>query len=270
MRACRTPRARAAIATLAALGLAACGSAEGSTASTDPQPSLIKDGTLIVCTSLPYEPFEFEREGKVVGFDIDLVRRVARVLGVEPEYLNEDFEAIQSGELFNNDTCDVGVAALTVNGDRARVLDFSSPYFNAAQVMVVQQDSGIGGLSDLDGGRIAVQKGTTGELYANDHAPAGADIVEFKTVEDIDSALSGGTVDAGVYDNSIVGGSIERNPTFEVVAEFDTGEQYGMAVKKDGDVDLLRVINEVLSDMQENGRYDTIYEKWFGDRAGQR
>ena len=93
--------------------------------------------------------------------------------------------------------------------------------------------------------------------------------MRFKNVEDVDSALSGGTVDAGIYDNNIVGDAIERHPTFQVVAEFDTGEQYGMAVKKDGDVDLLRVVNEVLSDIQESGRYDEIYETWFGKTKAQ-
>ena len=260
----RTSTARAAVAALSLLALAACSAAEGSTASTAPNPSLIRNNTLTVCTSYPYEPFEFEKNGKVVGFDIDLVSEVAKELDVDVAYVNEDFEDIESGELLNSNSCDIGVAAVSIDGDRARVIDFSSPYFNAAQVMVVQKDSAIGELSDLAGGRIAVQEGTTGETYASDHAPANAQIVKFNNVEDLDSALSGGTVDAGIYDNNIVGRAIKRHPTFEVVAEFDTGEQYGMAVKKDGDVDLLRVINQVLADIQENGRYDEIYETWFG------
>ncbi len=257
--------ARAVVAAAAVLGLAACGTAQGSDASTAPKPSLVKDGALTVCTSLPYKPFEFEKGGEVVGFDIDLVREVALSLKVEPEFLNEDFEAIQSGQLLNDDSCDLAVAALTINGDRARVLDFSSPYFNAAQVMVVQKGSGIRSLNDLAGGRVAVQEGTTGELYATDHAPTNTQVVKFENVEDVDSALSGGTVDAGVYDNNIVGAAINRHPNFELVAEFDTGEQYGIAVKKDGDVDLLRVINEVLADIQASGRYEEIYQTWFGD-----
>jgi len=262
------PLARAAVAVAVVLGLAACGAAEGSTASTAPESSLIRDGTLTVCTSYPYEPFEFERDGEVVGFDVDLVSEVAKELGVKVAYVNEDFEDIASGELLNANFCDLGVAAISIDGDRARVIDFSSPYFNAAQVMVVQKGSGIDDLNDTAGGRVAVQEGTTGETYAADHVPAGTQIVKFKNVEDVDSALSGGTVDAGVYDNNIVGDAIKRHPTFEVVAQFDTGEQYGMAMKKDGDVDLLRVVNEVLAAIQENGRYDEIYEKWFGQDEG--
>ncbi|UUZ60521.1 transporter substrate-binding domain-containing protein [Nocardioides sp. B-3] len=188
---------------------------------------------------------------------------------LKPEYVNEDFAAISSGELFNSETCDVAAAAMSISGDRARVIDFSSPYFNATQVMVVQKGSGIDSLNDLAGGNVAVQEDTTGELYATDHAPTGTQIVQFENVRDVDSALSGGTVDAGIYDNNIVKDAIERHPDFEVVAEFDTGEQYGMAVKKDANVDLLRVINDVLADLRESGRYDEIYQTWFGKTAPQ-
>ena len=58
-------------------------------------------------------------------------------------------------------------------------------------------------------------------------------------------------------------------PDFTVAAEFDTGEQYGMAVKKDGSTDLLRFINNVLADLKADGGYDKIYEKWFGQATTQ-
>lgn len=265
MRSRRTATARAVVAAAALLGLAACGAAEGSVAVTEPNPTLIRDSTLTVCTSYPYAPFEFEEDGEIVGFDVDLVAEVAKELDVEVNYINEDFEDIESGSLLNANYCDVGVAAVSIDGDRARVVDFSSPYFNAAQAMVVQQGSGIKGLGDVAGGRVAVQEGTTGEQYAEDNVPAGTQIVRYQNALDVDSAVSGGTVDAGIYDNNIVGDAIKRFPNFEVVAEFDTGEQYGMAVRKDGNVDLLRVINAVLAEIQENGRYDEIYTKWFGE-----
>jgi polar amino acid transport system substrate-binding protein len=264
------PLTRVAVAAATVLGLTACGAAQGSTASTAPEPQLIRDSTLTVCTSYPYEPFEFEQDGEVVGFDIDLVKEVAKELDVEVAYVNEDFDDIASGWLLNSNFCDIGVAAVSIDGDRSKVVDFSSPYFNAAQAMVVQKGSGIREINDTFGGRIAVQEGTTGETYATDHAPPSTQIVKFKSVEEVDSALSGGTVDAGIYDNNIVGDVIERRPNFQVVAEFDTGEQYGMAVKKDSNVDLLRVINKVFAEIHESGRYDEIYEKWFGDTSAKR
>lgn len=257
---------RAAIATAALLGLAACGQAAGSeasTKSTKADPTLLRDNKLVVCTSTK-APFVFEQGGEVVGFDIDLVTEVAKELDVELSVTNEDFANIESGNVLNANYCDIGLAALSITGDRARVVDFSSPYFNASQVMVVQKGGGITSLEDLVGGRIAVQEGTTGQTYAEDNKPLKAKIESFQTIEDLASNLSGSIVDAAIYDSNIVAEALKSNPSFEVVQRFDTGEQYGMAVKKDGNVDLVRVINDVLADMQEDGRYDDIHEKWFG------
>ena len=102
-----------------------------------PEPVLVEEGSLTVCTSLPYEPFEFRKDGEPVGFDIDLASQVAKELRLAPRIVNADFDAIQSGELLNDGRCDVAIAGMTITGDRARVVDFSSPYFNAAQAMVV-------------------------------------------------------------------------------------------------------------------------------------
>lgn len=244
--------------------LAAGCSSENSPATTRPlDPKVVKAGTLTVCTSIPFPPFEFTKKGQPAGFDIDLANKVASRLDLKAAIVNADFDDIQSGQLLNEGKCDVAVAGLTITGERARVLDFSAPYFDAAQAMVVKQGSGVASLDDLGGGKIGVQKGTTGELYVTDHAPSDAEVVPFKRASDVDAALEQGEVAAGVYDNTVVGDVIARNPDFEVAAEFDTGEQYGMAVKKNGSVDLLRFINNVLAGLKANGGYDTLYSKWF-------
>jgi polar amino acid transport system substrate-binding protein len=228
------------------------------------KPELAKAGTLTVCTSLPYEPFEFKKKGEVVGFDIDLADEVAQKLGAKSVFVNTDFDAIQSGAPLNEGKCDVAVAGMTITGERARVLDFSSPYFDAAQAMVVPKGSGLSALDELGGKKVGVQAGTTGELYVRDNAPEGTKVVTFDDASEIDAALKGDDVDAGVYDNTVVGDVVNRNPGFTVAAEFNTGEQYGMAVKKNGSVDLLRTINDVLAELVADGKYDTIYAKWFG------
>jgi polar amino acid transport system substrate-binding protein len=243
---------------------AGCGSEESTATSRALDPQVLKPGTLTVCTSIPYPPFEFRQKGEPVGFDIDLANEVAKQLELKADIVNASFDDIASGQLLNNGTCDVAVAGLTINGERARVLDFSSPYFDAAQAMVVKKGSGIESLEDLGGQKIGVQAGTTGEIYVTDHAPIDAEVVPLPDASDVDAALRAGTVVAGVYDNTVVGDVISRNPDFEVATQFDTGEQYGMAVKKDGSVDLLRFINNVLADLKSDGGYDDIYDKWFG------
>ncbi len=254
---------RAVTAVVVCLAVAAC--AEDDTAGVAaPEPVLVEEGSLTVCTSLPYEPFEFRKDGETVGFDIDLASQVAEELRLAPRIVNADFDAIQSGELLNDGRCDVAIAGMTITGDRARVVDFSSPYFNAAQAMVVGPGSGVSSLEDLGGLKIAVQSGTTGELYLTDNAPNDAEIVTFEDASDVDAALRDGEVTAAVYDNTVVGDVTARNPEFEVAAEFDTGEQYGMAVKKNGNVELLRTINAVLAQLDASGGYDELYRKWFG------
>jgi polar amino acid transport system substrate-binding protein len=254
----------AAVVLLVSLGVSACSALEDEPTSSTRAPVIIKDGSLTVCTDIPYEPFEFEKDGKSIGFDIDLVDEVAKRLKLQPAVVDTGFDEIASGESLNEGQCDVAISAMTITGDRARVLDFSSPYFNASQAMVVVKGSGLSSLAALSGRKIGVQSGTTGELYVTDNAPADAQIVPVEDSAAMDAAIKNGQVDAAVYDNTVVGGVIANNPNLQVAAEFDTGEQYGMAVKKDGNVDLLRTINDVLADLKHNGGYDTIYAKWFG------
>jgi len=247
-----------------ALLVAGCGANGETKVSTAPDPSFIKPGTLTVCTASPYEPFEFEKDGQFVGFDIDLVNEVAKALGVKTAIKNKHFNDIASGKLLNQNECDVAVAALSITGDRARVVDFSSPYFNAKQAVVVERNSGINSIEDLSGGRIGVQKGSTSELFVTDNAPNNAEIVPFEEADAVSAALDSGDIDAAVYDSTVAPDVIKRYPDMDVARKYNTGEQYGMAVKKNSDVDLLRVINRVLAQIPPGSKgYATIYNRWF-------
>ena|SRR5689334_15421905 len=232
-------------------------------------PALIKAGVLKVCTDMPYAPFESKRGGKPVGFDIDLVNAVALKLGLTPEIVDTDFDAIANGDALNSGKCDMEISAMTITGDRARVLDFSSPYFNASQAMVVAKSSDLKTLDDLAGKRIGVQADTPGQVYVTDHAPDTADIVPFQDAAALENAIASGQIAAAVYDNTVVGDVVSNHPDLSVAAEFDTGEQYGMAVKKNGNVPLLETINGVIADLKAGNEYETIYRRWFGDTKAQ-
>src|SRR4051812_40848411 len=95
-----------------ALGLAGCGSDNGGAKTAALQPKVVKAGTLTVCTSFPYAPFEFLKDGEPTGFDIDLAKAVAQRLGLRPVFVNGDFRDIQSGLLLNEGKCDVAVAGM--------------------------------------------------------------------------------------------------------------------------------------------------------------
>jgi polar amino acid transport system substrate-binding protein len=90
-------------------------------------PALVQDGALTTCTHLPYPPFQFERDGEVVGFDIELMDLVAEELGVEQEVVDTPFETIKTGADLNAGKCDVAAAGMTITEERKAGLDFSVP-----------------------------------------------------------------------------------------------------------------------------------------------
>ncbi|CUR57199.1 putative amino acid ABC transporter, substrate-binding protein [metagenome] len=265
----RLSPARTAAAALSSVALMAALSACGGSASGESGDALSKvdlvfDGALTVCTDTPYAPFEYEEKGKPTGFDIDLVREVADSLEVDLDVIDSSFDDITSGVSLNADVCDLAISAMTITGERARVLDFSSPYFDAKQALITPRGSGLDTIEELGGKRVGVQKDTTGETYLSDFAPASTQVVTFADAAGLQAALAGNDLDAAMLDNTVSGQFVSDDPRLKLAKEFDTGEQYGMGVKKDGNIPLLREINGVLAEMREDGTYDEIYAKYFG------
>ena len=124
-----------------ALVLAGCGEDSGDGGAAG-GPELVSEGKLINCTGLPYKPFEYEENGDVIGFDVDLVDLVAKKLGVEQEIVDTPFDGIQSGADFNSGKCDISAAGMTINDERKQNIDFSDPYFDATQALVAKKGSG--------------------------------------------------------------------------------------------------------------------------------
>jgi polar amino acid transport system substrate-binding protein len=243
-------------------GGSSSGGAGGATTSAAPQVQLVKPGKLTNCTGLPYEPFEFEQSGKVVGFDIDLVDLVAKQLGVTQDVVDTPFDGIQSGAVLNSGQCDLAAAGMTITETRKQNFDFSDPYFDATQALVVKKGSGISGLDQLNGKKLGVQNGTTGQEYAQKNA-TGAELVVFEDLGLLLTAVETGQVDAGINDNGVLYDWVKKKTNFEVTKEFNTGEKYGIGVKK-GNTALLNTINQVLAKAKSSGDYDKFYEKWFG------
>ena len=245
--------------------LSACGgSASGESTDALTEVSLVFKGALTVCTDMPYAPFEYEEKGKLVGFDVDLAKQVADKLDADVDVIDVSFDDITSGASLNADVCDVAVSAMTITGERARVLDFSSPYFDAKQALITPRGSGLDQLEELAGQRVGVQKDTTGETYLSDFAPETTDVVAYEDAAGLQEALDAGELDAAMLDNTVSGQFVADNAKLKLAREFETGEQYGMAVQKDGNIPLLRTINSTLAELRDNGAYDEIFAKYFG------
>ncbi|MBP2321963.1 polar amino acid transport system substrate-binding protein [Kibdelosporangium banguiense] len=257
-----------------ALGLATAGCAEkidsgapagGSTSGGASAVQLIESGKLKVCTHLPYKPFQFSEGGKTVGFDVDLVDLIAKDLGATQEIVDTPFEGSQSGEDLNTRKCDLVAAGMTITDVRKKNLDFTDPYFEATQVLMVKK-GGPKTLADLKGKKLGVQQATTGEEYATKNKDAnGYDTVQFEDLALELTAVKTGQIDAAINDNGVILDFVKDNPDTEVTAQFQTGEQYGFGIRK-GNAALLAKANEVLAKAKSSGEYDKVYEKWFGKK----
>ncbi|SEP73006.1 amino acid ABC transporter substrate-binding protein, PAAT family [Lentzea xinjiangensis] len=228
--------------------------------------SLVQSGKLVTCTHLSYKPFQYSEGDKTVGFDVDLVDLVAKDLGVTQQIFDTPFETITSGTSFSANQCDLAAAGMTITDERKQAIDFSDPYFDASQALLVKKGSGISDLASLKGKKLGVQQDTTGEKYANENAAAnGYTVVQFEDLPLMETAVRTGAVDAAINDNGVLYDYAKEFPDTEVTKEFDTGEKYGIGIKK-GNTALQSKVNEVLKKAKENGEYDKIYEKWFGKK----
>ena len=269
----RTRRAStiAAVALVSTLALAACGSSDDgdsdAAATNSSGITTITKGKLKACTHLSYKPFEFKEGSKVVGFDVDLMDLLAKDLGLEQEVVDIEFATITSGAAFAAKKCDAGFGATTINDKRKESVLFSDPYFDSTAALIVKKDSGITDLPDLKGKKLGVQTDTTGQEFAEKEKDAnGFTPVVF---DDLPTQLAGvlsGRVDGAINDNGPLLDYAKDNPTTEVVKEFDTGEQYGLMFKKDdpNGTKMAEKANEIIKAAKEDGRYNTIYKKWFG------
>ncbi|AYC42249.1 transporter substrate-binding domain-containing protein [Streptomyces griseorubiginosus] len=226
---------------------------------------LVKAGQLTTCTHLPYPPFQSEIDGKVQGFDVSLIDLVAKDLGVKQEILDTPFENFKTGAFLNSGQCDLAAAGMTITEERKKNVDFSDPYFEATQALLVAKGSGITSLADAKAKKVKLgaQAQTTGEDYAKSQ---GFDPVSFESSDAVLSGLRSGQVKAVVIDYPVVQGWLKDKANadaFQVADNINTGEQYGFTVKK-GNTKLLAAVNKAIADAKADGTYKKLYEKWIG------
>ncbi|OIK26651.1 basic amino acid ABC transporter substrate-binding protein [Streptomyces malaysiense] len=224
---------------------------------------LANAGKLTTCTHLPYPPFQSVVDGKVQGFDVSLIDLVAKDLGVKQQIVDTPFENFKTGAFLNSGQCDLAAAGMTITPERAKNVDFSDPYFEATQAVLVAKGSGIDSLAAAKGRKVGAQAQTTGEDFAKQK---GLDPVSFASSDAVLNGLRTGQVQAVVIDYPVVQGWLKDKATaarFKVVDNLKTGEQYGFTVKK-GNKPLLKAIDKALEDAKADGTYKKIYEKWIG------
>ncbi len=227
------------------------------------------DGKIIMATNAEFEPFEYKDNDTIVGIDADIAAEIASALGVELEISDIAFEstipALQAGK------ADFIAAGMTVTEDRKKNVDFTDPYFNASQAILVAKDSEIAKPEDLEGKTVGVQTGTTGDMYCtNEDGTSEVKVGEVKRYEkgmDAASDLMAGRIDAVVIDNFVAQQLAEKNP--DKIVKLDdalTEEEYAIALPKDSE--LTAKFNEILKDLTDSGKLDEIESKYLDDGTG--
>ncbi len=258
----RIPRLSAlvAVAVTVLATASACGGGDGVTVQ---GAKLVKKGQLTTCTHLPYPPFQFVKDGKVVGFDVDVMDLVAKKLGVTQKVVDTPFETIKTGAALNAGKCDVAAAGMTIKPERAKFIDFTKPYFDATQAAMGKKGAAFASVDDLKKVKVGTQASTTGEEFV--HA-AKIDSVSFDDSAALLNGLRTGKVDVIVEDYPVVQGWLKdpANSAYAIDGNYNTGEQYGFAVRKDKNTGLKDVIDSVIAQARTDGSYKAIYEKWIG------
>lgn len=226
--------------------------------------TLVNDGQLTVCSDMPYEPFEFEEGGETKGFDYEIVSAMAERLGLGVEFRTTPFDSIIPALAAGD--CDMIASAMTITDERAEQVDFTEPYFDADQSLLIRaEDEGtFATLEDLAGKTIGVQVETTGSAYAEENLPEGATLREFQTGDEMFPALISKDIDAALQDFPVNAFRAAQGDEFVVTETFPTGEQYGFAVQKGSA--LLDALDEALAAVRDDGTYDDIFTTWFGEQ----
>jgi ABC-type amino acid transport/signal transduction systems, periplasmic component/domain len=222
-------------------------------------------GKVIMSTNAEFEPFEYKDGNDYKGIDIEISQKIADKLGVKLEINDIAFDSLildlQAGK------SNFVAAGMTKTEDRAKNVDFSDPYFNASQAIIVLKNSKIAKPADLDGKTIGVQTGTTGDDYCTKNVKAKS-VERYNKGMDAVADLIAGRVDAVVIDDYPAQKLVDKNSDkIQKLSESLTTEQYCLAVTK-GDAAMLKVVNEVLGDMQKSGDLKKLIDKYSTVLAG--
>ena len=226
-----------------------------------------KAGVIKVATFDSNPPFGSvdAKTHNIVGYDVDFAKALAKSLGVKLQLVATNpanrIPLLQSGK------ADIIVADITITPERAKVVDFSLPYFVTGQQFLVP----VGSPDKLDEyatARIGAVKGTTGEQELHNRFPKSR-VLSYDDIPLALSALRNGNVQAITQDSTILAGLLDGAPDkakYKVLPDLLSKEEIGVGVKK-GETSLLKAVNDELLSLEKSGEATTIYNTWFGPQT---
>ena len=222
-----------------------------------------------VGTGATYRPFEFQTPNKeIVGFDIDLMKEIAKAQGFKVKFVNTlwgvIFESVKNGDR------DIIMSGITITPQRQEAIDFSYPYFAAHQLILTQKDLKVNSLKELKGKNIAVCANSAGDVVSSKaFGKASPNIKRFDNTPLALEELNAGGVDAAVGDVGVFAYYAQQNPDkkFNMARDASFEDQYfGIGVRK-GNTKVLNDVNQGLKKVIASGAYAKVYKKWFGEKA---
>lgn len=220
----------------------------------------------VVLSDIAWAPFEWVSEkGAYLGFDLDVMRAIAVLEGYEIEIRDTPFDSIIPAVIAGKG--DIGASGFTITDERAQVVDFSAPYWEANQAVVVRAGSGL----DLEkigasGRVVGAQRGTTGAFWVEDNwVPLGVTLVEYETYPEAILDVLAGRIDAVVQDvDPSKMAVLQYEGQIEIAGIVETGEQYGFLVSKGDPKGILPRLDRGVAKLKELGAWDLLIEAYFG------
>lgn len=218
-----------------------------------------KSEKLYVGTNAEFEPFEYRESGNIVGFDIELVNEIAKLINREIEIEDMAFDGLLPA--LQTKKIDLIIAGMTATEERKKNVNFSEPYYKSQQAMVVHNDeNNIKTFDDLEGKEVGVILGYTGDLIVSEIP--NVRIQRYNATSEAIMGLKSKKVQAVVLDYEPAKNYSAQNPELKLVETASESEEYAIAIRKE-ETQLLEDINKALTTLKENGTYDTLLNKYF-------
>lgn len=223
-----------------------------------------KKTKLVIASDATWPPMEYLDENKnIIGFAPDMLKAISEATGVEIEIKNTAWDGIFAG--LAGGSYDVICSSVTITEERKASMDFTEPYANAGQVLVVPKTlTGVETIDDLKGQKLGAQIGTTGAIEIAKHTDV--TLVSYDEVGLAFEDLANGRIAGVVADSPIAADFALQNPKFmdllKIAGKPFTDEWLGMAVRK-GDAETLAILNDGLAKIKASGKLEELSKKWL-------
>lgn len=251
---------------LALLALGACSNHTASDANSAEQSDALTKSDYVVAVEPAYIPFVFNNDQhQTDGFDIDVLNAIAKQQNLtftyKPYPWKMLFDSLSKGD------ADIAAAGITITEARKQDMDFSEPYFQSRQMLLLGADATkIESFSQLPSLRLAVKEGTTSDDLVKQLGMTDQTLFLSSNYATVKEVLQG-NVDAALGDSGVMLYYHSLYPEKKLTTladDTETPEEFGFALRKNQQA-LMDQLNKGLRAIKADGTYERIYQKWFGD-----